>query len=291
MPNQEEASVAFLGLGRMGVRMAHRLVDAGHDVKAWNRTLDRTTPLIEAGARSARSPAEAVSGAELVITMLSDREAVENVLFGPDGAVSGLAHGVPLVEMSTIGPDAVHELRDRLPDSTPLLDGPVLGSLPQAEKGVLRIFLGGSTEDVNSCEPILKALGTVVPAGPLGSGAALKLSVNLTFVTATVAVGEALNLSDQYGLDSEVVLDALSLTPVGALVDGLRGRVTSPQPPPTGFSLGLADKDLALAVAEGARGDGAVSGAHTLLSSAREAGLGDQDLSTVVRHMRRSPKH
>ncbi|MGW5878742.1 NAD(P)-dependent oxidoreductase [Nocardiopsis terrae] len=286
MPKTKRKTVAFLGLGRMGVRMARRLVDAGHRVTVWNRTPDRAAPLLEAGAASARTPAEAVSGAEVVITMLSDREAVENVLFGPDGAASNLSPGTPLVEMSTIGPEGVRELRDRLPEGTRLLDGPVLGSLPQAEQGALRIFLGGSAEDVSGCEPVLEELGTVVHVGPLGSGAALKLSVNLTFVTATAAVGEALALSDRHGLDSGTVLDALSLTPLGALIDRLRDRVTSPQPPPTGFSLGLADKDLALAVAEGARDDGAVAGALTLLTSARKAGLGDQDLSTIVRHVR-----
>lgn len=288
MPEAKESNVTFLGLGRMGARMARRLIDAGHAVTVWNRTSDRAGPLVEGGAESARTPAEAVAGADVVITMLSDGEAVQDVLFGTDGAGPALAPGVPLVEMSTIGPDAVRELRERLPEETPLLDGPVLGSLPHAEKGALHIFLGGSGTDADRCEPVLSAMGTVIRVGPLGSGAALKLSVNLTFVTSIVALGEALALSDRHGLDSGTALDALALTPVGALVQGLRDRVTSSESPPTGFSLGLADKDLALALSEGVQGDGAVAGALTLLSSAREAGLGDQDLSTVVRHVRRT---
>jgi 3-hydroxyisobutyrate dehydrogenase len=114
--------------------MAARLVAAGHDVAVWNRTATRTAPLVEQGARTAGSPALAADGAEAAITMLASPEALEEVVFGPDGLSSGLAGGTALIEMSTVGPDAVRGTANRLPTGVGLLDAPVLGSVPQQRR-------------------------------------------------------------------------------------------------------------------------------------------------------------
>jgi len=136
------ANLAFLGLGAMGTPMATRLVDAGHDVTVWNRTAARADPLVERGARRAGSPAEAARGAEGAFTMLADAAAVEDVLFGPAGVAEAIEPGSTVVEMSTIGPDAVRSIAARLPSGVDMLDAPVLGSIREATEGALKVFVG-----------------------------------------------------------------------------------------------------------------------------------------------------
>jgi 3-hydroxyisobutyrate dehydrogenase-like beta-hydroxyacid dehydrogenase len=119
--------VAFCGLGKMGVPMAARLLDAGHEVTVWNRTSGRAGELVEHGAAEAASPAEAATGAEAVITMLADPPAVAAVVAGVAETITA---GATLVEMSTIGPAAVRSLAAALPEGVDVLDAPVLGSVP-----------------------------------------------------------------------------------------------------------------------------------------------------------------
>src|SRR5438105_10660169 len=123
------SKIAFLGLGQMGAPMAGRLLEAGHDVTVWNRTSGRAEPLAEKGAAVAGSPAEAGGGAEFAITMVATPDAVEAVLFGPDGLASALGPGQTLIEMSTIGPAAFRALTERLPAGVAAVDSPVRGSV------------------------------------------------------------------------------------------------------------------------------------------------------------------
>lgn len=129
------AKLAFCGLGQMGAPMAARLVDAGHDVTVWNRTPARAEPLRERGARVAATPAGAARGAEAAITMLADPAALEAVVLGPDGLAQGLGPGSALIEMSTVGPTAIRQLAERLPEGVDLIDAPVRGSVDAATGG------------------------------------------------------------------------------------------------------------------------------------------------------------
>ncbi|MEV6107196.1 NAD(P)-dependent oxidoreductase [Streptomyces sp. NPDC051940] len=265
--------IAFLGLGAMGLPMARRLLDAGHRLTVWNRTAARAEPLAAAGARLARNPAQAVEGAEVVVTMLADPAAVEAVL---RDAAPGLRPGTTVVDMSTIGPDAVRDLAGRLPAGVAFVDAPVMGSTPRAEAGELTIFAGG--EVAPAVEPVLAALGTVVHCGPLGSGAALKL-VNITAViTSVTAVAEALALAGALGVEREAAERSLAAGPLGAIV----GRALDTY---SAFGLGLAAKDLALAL-DAAKGLRVVAAAgEQLHAAAGERGAG-ADLSAVVTHLR-----
>ncbi|MFD7626308.1 NAD(P)-dependent oxidoreductase [Streptomyces sp. NPDC059851] len=275
-------SVAFLGLGRMGALMAQRLLDAGHELVVWNRTPGKAAALVAGGAREAGSPAEAVAVADVVVTMLSDPRAVREVLAA---AGAGLRAGALVVEMSTIGPAAVAELRDGLPEGVRLVDAPVQGSLPQAEAGKLNIFLGASDEDAVVAKEVLERLGTVKHVGGPGAGAALKLVVNGMTVSAFAAMGEALRLADRLGVDADDALDALAGTAVGPLATRVKQRLAEPDAP-TQFGLGLAEKDLRLALEAGAVADGVTAAAQRALAAAVAEGLAESDVSRVVRHMR-----
>lgn len=143
-------SIAFVGLGGMGSRMAARLLGAGHALTVYNRTRERARPLVAAGATAAASPAEAASGAELVITMVADPTALRAVVEGEAGVAAGLGSDSTMVEMSTVGPAEIERLRGILPATAGLLDSPVLGSLGEAESGNLRLFVGGPKEWPNA---------------------------------------------------------------------------------------------------------------------------------------------
>jgi 3-hydroxyisobutyrate dehydrogenase len=265
-------NVAVLGTGRMGAPITGRLLAAGHDVTVWNRTPERAVTLAEAGARVAGSPAEAVAKAEVVITMLTDGRAVEAVLFGPGGAAAALAPGACLVEMSTIGPDAVAAVARALPDGIDLVDAPVAGGVGAARSGQLVVLAGGADAAVDRAAPVLAALGTLRRCGGPGAGAAMKLVLNTGLVTAVTALADALAVARALGVQRDAALDALAAGPLGIAVQRFTGGAG-------GFAVSLAAKDAALALA--ALGDEpapVVRGAAEALRAADP----DADLTALV---------
>ncbi|GAA4975332.1 hypothetical protein GCM10023205_47750 [Yinghuangia aomiensis] len=226
--------IAFLGLGRMGLPMARRLLAAGHPLTVWNRTAARAEPLAAAGARIAADPHDAVADADIVVTMLADPDAVHAVVaaFAP-----ALKPGTRVIEMSTIGPAALRAIAAELPDGVHLVDAPVLGSVDRAEAGELLIYAGGDTDQVTD---VLAHLGTVLPCGALGDGAALKLVVINAVVGGVALIGEALALADALGVPAGAAERALAASPLA----GPYARATA-----TGsdFAVRLAAKDVRLA--------------------------------------------
>jgi 3-hydroxyisobutyrate dehydrogenase-like beta-hydroxyacid dehydrogenase len=277
-------TIAFLGQGRMGVPMAGRLVAAGHRTTVWNRTKEKCAIAAEHGAEVAGTAADAVRGAEVVVTMLRDADAVNDVLFS-DGAAAEFAPGTLLLEMSTIGPAAVRDLRARLRADVALVDAPVVGSIPQATAGNLRILTGGAAADVARAADVFAALGTVEHMGDLGMGAGAKLIANLVTITTFSVVGESLALGDRVGLTADQTLDLLARSAIGGFVERVRGRFGAEEVP-TAFALGLAEKDLALAVAAGADPVGIAGAAHRSFADAVTNGLSEHDISAVVADMR-----
>lgn len=279
-------TIAFCGLGRMGVPMAARLLDAGHDLRVWNRSPGKAGSLLDAGATEAGSPAEAAAAAEVVVTMLADPAAVEAVVSSAD-----LRAGTTLVEMSTIGPDAVRSLAAGLPEGVDVLDAPVLGSIPQATEGTLKIFVGGNPEVFERRRPVLEAMGTPRHLGPLGAGAAMKLVANSTLGALMTGLAEALALADGLGLAEADVLDILSESPIGVTAKGKRPLIESGVYTPN-FTLALAAKDLRL-VMEAAEAAGVelrlAAAARSWLERADEHGLGDLDYSAVIADVRGRP--
>ncbi|MEN3537195.1 NAD(P)-binding domain-containing protein [Microbispora sp. ZYX-F-249] len=265
--------IAFLGLGRMGVPMAGRLVAAGHKVAVWNRT-PRDVP----GAEAAPSPAAAVAGADVVITMLSDPEAVSEVV---RAALPGLRPGSVLVEMSTIGPGAVRRLRGLLPAGVGLVDAPVLGSVGPAAEGTLVVLAGGVREDLDRVSDVLRVFGTVHEAGGPGAGAATKLAVMSALVTAQVGLAETLAYADALGVGRTALLDVLGATPLAGLAERLR-PVAESGPFETRYALGLAAKDLRLATEGPGSRQTVTAAARDLLTGAVAAGLAGHDLTAVV---------
>ena len=285
-------TIAVIGLGAMGSRIAGRLLDAGHELVVWNRTPEKADELVARGASAATSPAQATRRADLVITMLADPAALRKVTEGPEGVLAGAGAGTTVAEMSTVGPAAVARLATMLPKGVGLLDTPVLGSISEAESGSLRIFVGGPEPLAQRWMPLLSALGSPMHAGPLGAGAAAKLVANSTLFGVLAILGEALALADGLELSREVAFQVLSATPVGAQADRRRAAIESGRYP-TRFTLSLARKDVDLlsAAVQSAGLDLPVAeAARTWMIAAQEAGLGDQDYSAMLGHIIRSAR-
>jgi len=270
----------------MGRAIAARLLGAGHEVTVWNRTPGRGDELVAAGAAHADSPAEAVSDREVVITMVTDGSALEDVLFRPDGAAEAIPNDATLIEMSTVGPTALASVAERL--SVPVLDAPVLGSVPSVEAGRLVIFVGGDRDVFDRHADLLALLGTPMYLGASGSGAMLKLVNNAAGIVALVAVGELLALTDRAGLELDVVLDSLAAGPLASMIERWRARLTGGDQG-SYFRLALARKDLALAFAEADLLGTELTvpeAAAARCDEAIDAGLGDEDFGAVVGFVR-----
>jgi 3-hydroxyisobutyrate dehydrogenase-like beta-hydroxyacid dehydrogenase len=259
------SSVAVLGLGAMGSRIARRLIDAGHDVVVWNRTPAKA----EGFPRVARTPAEAAREAEVTITMVSNPQALREV--------TAEIEPQTLVEMSTVGPAAIQELAGRVPR---LLDAPVLGSRSEAEEGTLHVFVGGQRELYEQYEPLLAALGTVHHVGPVGAGASAKLVANSTLFGALGVLAEAIRLADRLGLSREAAFEVLAATPIAQQAERRRAALEANDYSPR-FPLALArkDADLVTAAAPDLR---LAQAARSWLADADAASWGERDYSALL---------
>ena len=280
-------SLAVIGLGAMGARFAGRFLEAGHEVIVWNRTPEKAEGLVSRGASAATSPAEAARNAEAVVTVVSDPEALRAVTEGRNGIAAGADTSTTVIEMSTVGPRAVRWLETALPSGVGLLDAPVLGSLSEVESGTLLVFVGGPRRLVERWIPLFGTLGSVFVAGPLGSGAAAKLVANASLVGTLALLGETIALADRLGLGRRLTMDILAMTPLG-LASKRRREQLETATYPLRFRLALARKDAELIqeAAEEAHADARVlEAAATWFADAEEAGLGDEDYSTVLRRI------
>ena len=206
----ESLRIAVLGIGMMGYPMARRLCQAGHAVSVWNRDRSKAERLLQHGARVAASPAEAVAGAEFVITLLTDGTAVAGVLFG-QGAAAAMTPGALLVDMSSIMPSQAREHAARLQAmGLRHLDAPVSGGTVGAEQGTLAIMAGGEQADFERAAPLFAVLGRATRVGPHGAGQLAKLANQMIVGITIGAVAEALLLCQQGGADPARVREAIS---------------------------------------------------------------------------------
>lgn len=274
-------AVAWLGLGAMGARMACRLLAAGHDLWVWNRTPERTGPLVAAGARAAATPADAVRHADVVVVMVADPAALREVA---DGFVAGIRDSATVIDMSTVGPDAVADLRAALPAGVALLDAPVMGSVAEAEAGSLTVFVGGPDDVVARHETLLATLGAVVHFGPSGAGAAAKLVANYALLGVVTVLGESVALADNLGLPRDATWRLLAHTPLAAQAQRREPAISSGEFPRR-FALALARKDTDLVAAASDADLPIARAVQSWLASAEAAGLGAEDYIAVLGHI------
>jgi 3-hydroxyisobutyrate dehydrogenase-like beta-hydroxyacid dehydrogenase len=246
--------IAFLGTGAMGSRMAANLIRAGHHLTVWNRTAGALAPLLALGARQADTPREAASGADVVISMLTDDAAAHAVWLDPDtGAASGMMAGAIALESSTVSPIWVRHLAAVLARSgVDLLDAPVAGSRPQAESGQLIFMVGGDDATLERARPVLEAMGQMIHhIGPVGQGAVLKLAVNAFFAAQLASMAELLALLGRSGLPEPQAAELLATFPVTSPALAGAARMMAARASVPLFTIDLIAKDLGYALDEG----------------------------------------
>jgi 3-hydroxyisobutyrate dehydrogenase len=205
--------VAFIGLGRMGLGMAGRLLDAGHDVAVYNRTAGKAAPLAARGARLAASPRAAADGAAAVFSMVADDAASRAVWLGDEGALAALGAEALVIECSTLSYDWVGELAGAATArGLRYIDGPVTGLPEVAARGALTLFVGAEAPDLASAGPYLAPLSErIIHFGGIGCGTAYKLMINLMGAVQIAAAAEGMALAERAGLDPAAVADAIAL--------------------------------------------------------------------------------
>jgi 3-hydroxyisobutyrate dehydrogenase len=279
----EQPSVAVLGTGIMGEPMARNIAAAGLETRAWNRTREKAEPLAEHGVTIAGSPAEAVSGADVVLTMLADGPAVESVMTD-GGALEAMRDDALWIQSSTVGVAATERLMQLAGQrGVTFVDAPVLGTKKPAEDGVL-VVLASGPDDARS-QPVFDAIGgRTIAVGEAGAGTRLKLVVNNWIVALLGGLAETITLAQKLDISPELFFEAISGGAMDAPYAHVKGGMMLKGEFPPSFPLDLALKDVRLVV-DAARENGTeLELAQTvtrLFERASELGHGDEDMAAI----------
>ena len=274
----------FIGLGIMGSRMARNLIQGGHEVFLYNRSISKAKSVAEQGGTLCRTIKEVAVNSEIVFTMVSTPGAVEDVaLGGDDGLLHHLKEGRLWVNSSTVHPSFTMKMAEEASKrGISFLDAPVAGSMNPAQQGELVFLIGGDEKNVRKAGPLLDLLGKKnIVAGPVPSGSALKMVVNLLLGHSFAAFAEACSLGQSLGLDKEFLLDILPGLPVtapfiSAKTDKLRENNFDAE-----FPLQWMHKDLTLAAWSAYENDVSLpvtNAVKELYALAKRYGLGEKDM-------------
>ena len=277
------ATIAALGTGVMGAPMARNLARAGHEVRAWNRSPEKAAALRDDGVDVRDDPAAAAAGADVVLTMLADADAVRDVAGRAD-----LAEGQIWWQASTIGIDGIEECAVLAQQAgAVLVDAPVLGTRLPAEEGKLVVLASGPDAALDALAPLFEAVGQrTMRLGPAGTATRLKLAVNLWVLAVTQGTAETIAFAQSLGVDPEWVLEAVEGGGLDLPYFRMKSKLMLAEDFPASFTLALAAKDARL-VAEAAKRHGAdlpvAAAIAERFTQATEAGHGDEDMAATYR--------
>ena len=279
--------VGVAGVGRMGAAIAAHLIEIGHAVTVWNRTPQKVKPLVDAGAKTAKTPAELAAQVEAVVTILTNSEALSSVYEGASGLLAADAKGKLFIEMSTVQPHDEVALAGKVRAKGGIfVECPVGGTVGPARQGKLLGVAGGTKEDFERAKPLLDQMCRRVElVGPVGAGASMKLALNLPLLVYYQALAEAYVLCRHLKLDNTWLMEFLSDTSGGPNVLKNRGpaiasALNGKDPGAANFDIDLIRKDLATMLAEAkARGTSLplVERALSIYDDAAREGWGKRD--------------
>jgi 3-hydroxyisobutyrate dehydrogenase len=285
----EAPTVALLGTGTMGAGMARNIAGAGLALRVWNRTRSKAEPLAEAGALVADTAADAVAGADIVVTMLFDAEAVADAM---EQARGGLREGAVWLQQSTVGVEGATRLAglaERL--GLAYVDAPVLGTKKPADDGALVVLASGPDSVRSAVEPVLDAIGSrTVWVGAAGQGSRLKLVANAWVLTVVEGIAECLSLAEALGVEPGLFLEVVKGGAMDAPYVQLKGgaMLEGDFAPSFGLDGAAKDADLIVAAARAVGADvGVVEAVQSHFARALASGHGDLDLAaTYLTHGR-----
>jgi 3-hydroxyisobutyrate dehydrogenase-like beta-hydroxyacid dehydrogenase len=284
-------ATGFIGLGLMGGPMAANVARAGFPLTVWNRTPSKAEPVRELGARVASDAAGVAAASDVLITMVSDDAALEDLFFGAGAVAAALRPGAVVVDMSTTSPACMESLATRLAErDVRLVDAPVFGSTEPATTGDLWAVVGADADDLVRVRPQLDAMcGTVFHLGPVGAGSLMKVSGNLVVTGMIALLAESLTLGTRGGLDAGAMLDVLDAIDFTSPVWKGKGSLVVEEDYAPRFPLRHALKDVRLARTVAATHGldlRVVAGAEEEYAAAVGAGHQDEDVMAVVHAVR-----
>lgn len=280
--------VGLIGTGRIGRALGRRLQECGHELVVWNRTPSHARELVDAGAVLVPTCRAVVEATETTIVVVRDSDAIHDVYFGPTSLASGPLAGRIVVEMTTATVEAVKGAGAAVQKAGGgFIDAPISGTVAPARNGQLVIMAGGGATDVAAARPVLQHLSRkLIHVGPVGSGIAMKLVLNLPLATYWQTLGEALAIGRGYGLDLEAMLSLI--VDSKAAVGALQSKVSKILDPDASVEFDLAGmhKDL-LCMQHSAQALGveapASAAAARVAGNAVQQGWGERDLAQLVR--------
>jgi 3-hydroxyisobutyrate dehydrogenase-like beta-hydroxyacid dehydrogenase len=279
--------IGFIGLGIMGQPMALNLLKAGHEVTVVNRTRSKAEPLEKAGAQVAASPAEAARDADVVMSIVSDTSAVEEVILGKGGVLETLRSGAILVDCSTVSPIVSRKLACHAAGkAAQMLDAPVTGSKHGAEKGELTFMIGGERATLDRAMPVLQVLGKKhIYCGPNGSGLAAKLAQNAIQAAMVEVFCEGFVLAAKAGVQPQTMFEIIQSSMARASLTDFKAPFIFKGDFTPYFPLKLMHKDLELAM-EAAYAQNvfmpAAAAVKEVYGAAKAKGRGDLDYAAVI---------
>jgi 2-hydroxy-3-oxopropionate reductase len=290
-------TVGFIGLGLMGGPMAKNLAKAGFPLVAWNRTREKAEDLVRESAgfdvKAGANPREVAGKADILITIVSDPPALEEVLWGQNGAIDGLRRGTIYIDSSTVSPDLVCKIGTACTQrGVGFLDAPVTGGTWGAEKGELVFMVGGEKEVLERAKPVLEMLGKrIFLLGPTGAGQTVKLAMNLILALQVDALAEALALVNTEGVPGERLIEVLQSSMARAGVLDVKAPFMLKNEFPPSFPLRLMHKDMRLAL-ELAKRHGlnlpAAAASYSTYDAVKKSSTDDPDYAAVARFWKKS---
>jgi len=281
-------NITILGTGNMGVRMAKHLLDGGYHLSVFNRDKQKTTELVQLGAKYFSTPKQAVASADLVISMLTDDKAANDVwLNQKTGAIHSMPSNAIAIESSTLSVACINELNKEFTEKNiAFLDAPVLGSRPQADAAVLIYLVGGDKSAHDRVEPVFKLLSSAIYyLGKSGNGAKMKLAVNAYFSSQVSALSEVYSLLKKSGINTAQSVELFNLLPTTSpALQGIGQLIANENFEPF-FPINLVEKDLRY-IRDLAKQNNTeiptIAAAHTNFKTAIERGLGEDNIAGLV---------
>lgn len=275
--------IGFIGLGNMGIPMAAQLLKAGYPVLVYNRNKSKEQELVNAGADKASSPIDIMKRSDVIITMITDDQAVIDIYTGENGLLTHNLTGKYIINMSTVSPEISRKMAASCTASqNHYIDAPVSGSVKQAQEGQLVIMAGTEENVFNEIKPILDCMGKMsMRVGPVGAGNTAKLAINTFLAIQAQGLAETLLFANQHGVRSEDLLTLINNSALGNIFGKIKGEAIVSNNFTAAFALKNIAKDLRLAKDLGLKSP--LADVADMSFQKAEAAYGEEDIIAIIK--------